>query len=450
MIEYEGLQSKKVLVLGLARSGVAAAELLHKLGAFVTVNDAKPFDANPEAQELLSKGITVICGRHPEDLLDEGFELVVKNPGIPYSNPIIADALEKSIPVITEMELAYLVSEAPFIGITGSNGKTTTTTLVFEMLEAAKKQPLIAGNIGTVACGVAAEATKDQIIVTELSSFQLMGTRTFKPKIAILTNLYEAHLDYHGTFEEYAEAKFGVTRNQTNEDYFIYNADQEVVRGYAEQSNAQLIPFSTKGKAQQGISADDENIYWQGEAILNRSEIVLPGKHNLENILCAVAASLLQNCPIDAIKQILSTFAGVRHRTQFVREWQGRKIYNDSKATNVLATKSALAAFSQPIVLLAGGLDRGHSFEELREEMKTVKAVVAFGETALRFIEFAKSCGITNIVRAIDVEDAVGYAAKLSDVGDVILLSPACASWDQHTSFEIRGDLFIDRVMKLS
>lgn len=450
MIEYEGLQYKKVLVLGLAKSGIAAAELLHQLGAFVTVNDAKPFDANPEAQELLSKGITVICGRHPEDLLEEGFELVVKNPGIPYSNPIIADAIDRELPVITEMELAYLVSEAPFIGITGSNGKTTTTTLLFEMLQAGQLKPLIAGNIGTVACGVAAEATKDQIIVTELSSFQLMGTRTFKPRIAILTNLYEAHLDYHGTFEEYAEAKFGVTRNQTNGDYFIYNADQPVVAQYAKQSKAQLVPFTTMGKSDQGISADAQKIYWQGEEILNRSEIVLPGQHNLENILCAVAASIIQNCSMDAVKQVLSTFAGVRHRTQFVREWQGRKIYNDSKATNVLATKSALAAFEQPIVLLAGGLDRGHSFEELREEMSAVKAVVAFGETALRFIEFAKSCGITNIVRAIDVEDAVGYAAKLSESGDIILLSPACASWDQHSSFEIRGDLFIDRVMKLS
>ena len=450
MIEYKGLQSKKVLVLGLAKSGVAAAELLHKLGAFVTVNDAKPFDANPEAQELLSKGITVICGRHPEDLLDEGFELVVKNPGIPYSNPIIADAIEKGLPVITEMELAYLVSEAPFIGITGSNGKTTTTTLIYEMFQAGKLNPLIAGNIGTVACGVAAEATKDQIIVTELSSFQLMGTRTFRPRIAILTNLYEAHLDYHGTFEEYGEAKFGVTRNQTADDYFIYNADQQVVANYAQRSNAQLVPFSTKGRSQEGISADNEKIYWHGEEVLSRKDIVLPGQHNLENILCAVATAILENCPMEAVKEVLANFAGVRHRTQFVREWQGRKIYNDSKATNVLATKSALAAFDQPIVLLAGGLDRGHSFEELRAEMGSVKAVVAFGETALRFIEFAKSCGITNIVRAIDVEDAVGYGAKLSEQGDIILLSPACASWDQHTSFEIRGDLFIDRVMKLS
>ena len=450
MIDYQALQHKKVLVLGLAKSGVAASELLHDLGAFVTVNDAKPFDANPEAQGLLAKGITVICGKHPEDLLDEGFELVVKNPGIPYFNPIVADAIKRNIPVITEVELAYYISEAPFIGITGSNGKTTTTTIIHEMLEADQKAPLIAGNIGTVSCGVAREATKDNTIVIELSSFQLMGTREFKPKIAIMTNLYEAHLDYHGTFDEYAEAKFNITRNQTEEDYFIYNADQEKLRSFAEKTNATKIPFTSKGKTEIGISADDNYIYWNGEAIIEREIIALPGKHNLENILCAVAAALFAGTSIEAIKSVLQTFSGVRHRTQFVREWKGRKIYNDSKATNCLATKSALDAFNAPIVLLAGGLDRGHSFEELRESMKQVKAVVAFGETGLRFIEFAKSCGIENAVSAINVEDAVGYAAKLSSEGDIILLSPACASWDQYDSFEIRGDIFINQAMKLN
>lgn len=450
MIQYNGLQAKKVLVLGLAKSGVGAAELLHELGAFVTVNDAKPFEANSEAQGLLTKGITVICGRHPEDLLDEGFELVVKNPGIPYSNPIIADAIARGIPVVTEVELAYLVSEAPFIGITGTNGKTTTTTIIFEMLEKGRKQPLIAGNIGTVACGVAKEATAENVIVTELSSFQLMGTRTFKPSISILTNLYDAHLDYHGTFEEYANAKFGITRNQTEQDFFIYNNDQQVVRDYAAKSNAQKIPFTTHGRAEIGISADEDAIYWQGERIIERQDIALPGKHNLENILCAVAACLTYGCDLQAIKDVLATFAGVRHRMQFVREWKGRKIYNDSKATNCLAAKAALDAFKQPIVLLAGGLDRGHSFEELRESMNNVKAVVAFGETGLRFIEFAKSCGVERTITATNVEDAVVYAADASEQGDVILLSPACASWDQYDSFEIRGDVFIESVQKLS
>ncbi len=449
MIQYSKLQHKKVLVLGLAKSGVAAAELLHQLGAFVTVNDSKPFDENPQAQQLLQKGITVICGRHPEDLLDEGFELIVKNPGIPYTNSIIEDALKRELPVITEVELAYLVSEAPIIGITGTNGKTTTTTLIYEMLNKANRRPLIAGNIGTVACSVAANATSENVIVTELSSFQLMGTIEFKPKIAILTNLYDAHLDYHGTFEQYAEAKFAIAKNQDETDWLIYNAEQDVVKQFANRSNAKKVPFNANGRSESGISADDTTIYWQGEPYLSRVNIALPGKHNLENILAALAACILYGCEKSDIEVVLKTFTGVRHRTQFVREWNGRKFYNDSKATNCLATKVALNAFHQPTILLAGGLDRGHSFEELRESMKNVKAVVAFGETGQRFIEFAKSCGIENTILAKDVEDAVRLAVPLSEIGDIILLSPACASWDQYKSFEIRGDLFIEAVMDL-
>lgn len=450
MIQITKFLHKKVLVLGLAKSGVAASLLLHKLGAFVTVNDAKPFDENPEAQNLLKKGISVICGRHPEDLLDEGFELVVKNPGIPYSNPIVKDAIARNLPVITEVELAYLVSEAPIIGITGTNGKTTTTTLIFEMLQEGNRKPKIAGNIGTVACSVAEEANSDEVIVTELSSFQLMGIEQFRPKIAILTNLFDAHLDYHGTFEEYAKAKIAITKNQNEEDYFIYNADQEVVVEWAERSKAQKIPLSINGRKNEGISADDTTIYWQGEPFIEREHIVLPGKHNLQNILAAIAACIIYGCDKAAMEKVLETFSGVRHRTQFVREWNGRKIYNDSKATNCLATKVALEAFDNPIVLIAGGLERGHSFEELREAMKNVKAVVAIGETKERFIEFAKSCGVIECKTAENIEDAVKKAAEVSDRGDVILLSPACASWDQYKSFEIRGDLFIEAAMKLS
>lgn len=449
MIQYENFQHKKVLVLGLAKSGVAAAELLHELGAFVTVNDSKPFEENPQAQSLLQKGITVICGRHPEDLLDEGFEVIVKNPGIPYSNPIIQDALNRQLPVITEVELAYLISEAPFIGITGTNGKTTTTTLVYEMLKNGNRAPLIAGNIGTVACGVAKEATKDECIVIELSSFQLMGIQTFKPKIAILTNLYDAHLDYHGTFDEYAKAKLNITKNQDESDWVIYNANQQIVEEYVKSSNAKKIPFHSGQRTEVGISADDQMIYWEGKPFIERSIIALPGKHNLENILAAIAACILYGCDKGKIEEVLQTFTGVRHRTQFVRNWQGRKIYNDSKATNCLATKVALDAFTEPTILIAGGLERGHSFEELRESMKNVVGVVAFGQTKARFIDFAKSCGVETTMEAENVEDAVQKAATISNLGNVILLSPACASWDQYPSFEVRGDLFIDAVMKL-
>ncbi len=443
------MEHKKVLVLGLAKSGVAAAELLHKMGAFVTVNDAKPFEENKDAQKLLQQGITVICGRHPEDLLDEGFEFVIKNPGIPYTNIIVNDAVNRGIPVWTEVELAYLISEAPMIGITGSNGKTTTTTLLYDILNEGGKKPLIAGNIGTVACTVTENATAENVIVTELSSFQLLGTETFKPKIAIWTNLYEAHIDYHGSMEAYGNAKFGITRNQDASDYLIFNADQEIVSAYARKSNAHLIPFTTTHINEDGVSADDEMIYWLGKPFMNRDKIALPGKHNLENVLAAVAAAILLNCPKDKMEQVLQSFTGVKHRTQYVREWKERKFYNDSKATNTLATRSALEAFKQPIVLLAGGLDRGHSFEELRPFMNNVHAVVVSGQTAERFAEFAQSCDVKTIIHAKDIAEAVPKAAEVSSAGDVILLSPACASWDQYPSFEVRGDLFIEAAMKL-
>ncbi|WP_033543521.1 UDP-N-acetylmuramoyl-L-alanine--D-glutamate ligase [Planococcus sp. CAU13] len=450
MKEIEQLHQKKVLVLGLAKSGFTAARFLHKMGAFVTVNDSKPFEENPEAQELLNMGVTVICGRHPEDLLDEGFELLVKNPGIPYSNPVVLAAQQKGVPVWTEIELAYRISEAPFIGITGSNGKTTTTTLLFHMLNQDEKKPLIAGNIGTVASGVAEHAKPENVIVTELSSFQLKGTQTFRPRIAIVTNLYEAHLDYHGSVEDYEASKMKLTQNQQAEDYFIYNADQPHLAAYAQKCKAQLVPFTLKGKTPVSISADDEFIYWQGKELIERSKVMLGGQHNLENILAAAAAALIWGGTEETIIRVLTSFTGVKHRSQFVVNWKGRKFYNDSKATNALATKSALEAFPDNIVLLAGGLERNHSLEELRPYMKRVKALVIFGETSDRFERFAYDCGVPAVEKVSDMYDAVVKAVGHSTDGDTILLSPACASWDQYENFEIRGDAFIEAVRKVT
>lgn len=444
--EFRG---KKVLVLGLAKSGHAAAELLHSLGADVVVNDASPETGNTVAQELRAKGILVICGGHPDNILDEGFDIIIKNPGIPYHNPVLQQAEQKGIPIWTEIELSYLVSEAPIIAITGSNGKTTTTTLLYHILNIAGKKPLIAGNIGTVACTVAQNAEPDEVIVMEVSSFQLAGTESFCPKIAVWTNLYDAHLDYHGTSEEYALAKAKVTANQTEEDFFIYNADQPEMQPYVNRSAARKIPFSLRGKQAEGISVDDELIYWQGEPFVKRSIIKLLGRHNLENILAATASAILMDCDKETIENVLSSFTGVRHRMQFVKELKGRTFYNDSKATNALATKSALSSFDSPVVLLAGGLDRGHSFEELRPHMSRVKAVLALGETADRLIDFAASCGIEHAVKVDTMEEAVQEAFAVSLEGDQILLSPACASWDQYPNFEERGDAFIEAVMNL-
>jgi len=440
---------KKVLVLGLAKSGVTAASLLHKLGAFVTVNDQKPISENPEAQSLLEEGIKVICGEHPLELLDEGFEIIVKNPGIPYSNPLIKGAIEKGIPVITEVELAYELSEAPIIGITGTNGKTTTTTLIFEVLEADGKKPLIAGNIGTVASGVAMKAETDNTIVMELSSFQLMGTRTFAPHIALITNLYEAHLDYHGDFKSYCEAKSNITKYQQPTDYFVYNADQEEVVRIAKQSSATTIPFSMKKVVDNGAYIEDGYVKFKGEAVIALADIILPGQHNLENILATVAVCKLRGASNEAIHQVMTTFKGVPHRLQFVANINGRKFYNDSKATNILAASKALSSFKVPTVLLAGGLDRGNEFDALIPSLEHVKAVITFGQTAKKIERVAKEAGISVIKTVDTVKEAVPVAYELSNEGDCILLSPACASWDQYKTFEERGSIFIDAVHKL-
>ena len=440
---------RKVLVLGLAKSGVAAASLLHKLGAFVTVNDFKPLSENVEAQELLEQGITVICGGHPVELLDEGFQLVVKNPGIPYHNPMIQKAIEMGIPVITEVELAYQISEAPFVAITGTNGKTTTTTLVFDMLKKGEKLPLIAGNIGTVASSVAQEASPENTIVIELSSFQLMGIETFNPRIAILTNLYDAHLDYHGTRKEYVQAKANITKNQTSSEFFIVNAEQEETMAVAKESNAKIIPFSTRRVLQEGAYIREGWIYFNDEQIMGTKDILLPGAHNLENVLSAIAAAKLSGVNNEAIFNVLNTFSGVKHRLQFISEFKERKFYNDSKATNILATQNAIAAFKEPIILLAGGLDRGNEFDELIPYLKNVKSVVTFGQTAEKIERAAESAGIKTIKRVDNVEKAVPVAYQLSEPGDVVLLSPACASWDQYKTFEVRGDIFIHAVHML-
>jgi UDP-N-acetylmuramoylalanine--D-glutamate ligase len=447
--KIESYCHKKILVLGLAKSGVTAAALLHKLGAFVTVNDKKPLAENPEAQGLLEQGIKVICGEHPIELLDEGFELIVKNPGIPYSNPMIQGAVEKGIPIITEVEIAYQISEAPFVAITGTNGKTTTTTLVYEMLNTGKKQPLIAGNIGTVASGVAAEAAQENTIVIELSSFQLMGIETFKPRIAIITNLYDAHLDYHGTRAEYHKAKANITKNQTKDEFLILNADQNETIEIAKHSKAVVVPFSTKKEVVDGADIREGWICFKGEKVMAVKDIALPGVHNLENILSAMAAAKLSGVENHAIAEVLTTFTGVRHRLQFVGNINGRKVYNDSKATNILATVNALNAFQAPIILLAGGLDRGNEFDDLLPYLNNVKAMVTFGQTAPKLERVGNMAGIKSLQRVDNVEKAVPAAYELSEPGDVILLSPACASWDQYKSFEVRGDIFIEAVHKL-
>ena len=434
--------NKKVLVLGLAKSGESAARLLDKLGAIVTVNDGKPFEENPAAQSLLEEGIKVVTGGHPLELLDEDFEWMVKNPGIPYNNPMVMRTLEKKIPVITEVELAYLISDAPIIGITGSNGKTTTTTMIAEVLTAGGQNGLLSGNIGFPASQVAQDAGKTDTLVMELSSFQLMGIEAFHPEIAVITNLMPTHLDYHGSFEEYVAAKWNIQKNMTASDYVVLNFNQDLAKELAKKTAAKVLPFSTKEKVD-GAYLDGDVLTFRGEAIVKASELGVLGSHNVENALATIAVAKLRGVDNQVIKETLAHFGGVKHRLQYVGEINQVKFYNDSKSTNILATQKALSGFdNSKVILIAGGLDRGNEFDELVPDIKGLKKMVILGESAARVKRAADQAEV-GYLDASDVRDATRKAFSVAEPGDVVLLSPANASWDMYKNFEVRGDEFL-------
>ena len=453
MLNKNVFEHKRVLVIGLAKSGVAVAKLLLHQGAMVTVNDRIPLEENPDAKSLIEEGIRVLAGSHPVDLLEEHFDFVVKNPGIPYHNCMVEAAMKKGIPVYTEVEIAYQLLEGLIIGITGSNGKTTTTTLASLMLKESfpEREVYAAGNIGIPLSQLAEKSTKDDIYVSELSSFQLMGIDQFKPKIACIVNIFSAHLDYHGTRDEYIKAKLQLTKNQTEEDYLVYNADYpELLTLIEGHTNATLVPFSRKNILEFGACVEGDFICFNGEKVIPVSTIQVPGTQNVENVLAAVAISKLAGATNEGVKKAVQNFHGVKHRTQFVKEVNKRRFYNDSKATNIIATQTALRSFTnQSVVLIAGGLDRGNGFDELVPDLKAVSGIVLYGETKEKLKEAAKVAGIPVIEVVNTLEEATKKAYAISKEDDIILLSPACASWDQFKSFEIRGDEFIQVVENL-
>ncbi|WP_151621115.1 UDP-N-acetylmuramoyl-L-alanine--D-glutamate ligase [Streptococcus intermedius] len=440
--------NKKVLVLGLAKSGESAARLLDKLGAIVTVNDGKPFEENPAAQSLLEEGIKVVTGGHPLELLDEDFELMVKNPGIRYDNPMVVRALEKKIPVITEVELAYLISEAPIIGITGSNGKTTTTTMIAEVLTAAGQNGLRSGNIGFPASQVATTATRNDTLVMELSSFQLMGIETFHPEIAVITNLMPTHIDYHGSFENYVAAKWNLQKNMTKSDFLVLNFNQTLAKDLAAKTQATVVPFSTTEEVD-GAYLEGNILTFRGEPIMAADELGVPGSHNIENALATIVVTKLRGIENQVIKETLAGFGGVKHRLQYVDEINHVKFYNDSKSTNILATQKALSGFeNSKVILIAGGLDRGNEFDELIPDIQGLKKMVILGESSARIKRAADKAGV-DYIDAESIKDATRKAFDEAQTGDIVLLSPANASWDMYPNFEVRGDEFIKTVEEL-
>lgn len=453
MLNKKVFEHKRVLVIGLAKSGVAVAKLLLHQGAIVTVNDRIPLEENPDAKSLIEEGIRVLVGSHPVDLLEEHFDFVVKNPGIPYHNCMVEAAIKKGIPVYTEVEIAYHLLEGLIIGITGSNGKTTTTTLASLMLKESfpERNVFAAGNIGIPLSQLAEQSKKEDIYVSELSSFQLMGIDQFKPKIACIVNIFSAHLDYHGTREEYIKAKLQLTKNQTEEDYLVYNADYpELITLIEGNTQATLVPFSRKNVLEFGASVEGEYICFNGEKVIPVSMIQVPGTQNVENVLAAVAIAKLAGATNEGIEKAVQNFHGVKHRTQFVKEVNKRRFYNDSKATNIIATQTALRSFTnQSVVLIAGGLDRGNGFDELVSDLTSVSGIVLYGETKEKLQEAAKAAGVPVIEVVNTLEEATTKAYEISKEDDIVLLSPACASWDQFKNFEIRGDEFIRVVENL-
>ncbi|HAF99898.1 UDP-N-acetylmuramoyl-L-alanine--D-glutamate ligase [Paenibacillus lactis] len=472
--EYRG---KTVVVLGLARSGVQVAKVLHKAGAEVTVNDRKEREQCPEASELEALGISVICGGHPDDLIHPGVALLVKNPGIPYSVPPVQNAMELGVPVVTEVEVAYHICAAPMIGITGSNGKTTTTTWVGQLLEDAGLSPIVAGNIGTPLSEAAQEANPDNWMVVELSSFQLKGTEDFRPRIAALLNIAETHLDYHGGMDDYIASKAKLFANQTADDTAVLNWDDPVCRSLVPYIKARILPFSMNEVLREGVyvmppygaegqmpggEEPERTVVYTDEKgftheIIRVENIGLPGRFNVGNALAASAIAITAGVSPDRLEPVLSSFRGVEHRLEFVDERDGIAYYNNSKATNSKATNMALTSFKEPIVLIAGGLDRGSDYEELVPSLRErVKAVVLLGQTKEKIAAAAEKAGLKQIILVDNGKDAadtltmaVQEAARLAEPGDIVLLSPACASWDMFPSFEVRGRIFKEAVHNL-
>lgn len=449
------LENKKVLLVGLAKTGVSTIKKLDKLGARILVTDIK---SKEKLEDILNElkdlnNVEYILGYHPEDISD--IDLTIVSPGVPLDLPFIEKLRSANIKIIGEVELAYQLSRNPiFIAITGTNGKTTTTSLVGEIFKEAKKDTYIVGNIGNPVIDTVDFTDENSVLVTELSSFQLESIDVFKPKVSTILNITEDHLNRHHTMENYIEAKARIFMNQQNNDFCILNYDDKKVRALSERVNANKIFFSRKKQLEEGIYLDiNNNIVIEIDekvVLLNKEELSLPGNHNLENCMAAAGIAYVSGISIEVIKEVLRTFAGVEHRQEFVRNLNGVMYVNDSKGTNPDSTIKAVQSYKRPIILIAGGYDKESNFDELLEVAKeNVCALVLLGQTANQIAECAKNKGFSNINIVKDMKEAVSVSNKLANNGDVVLLSPACASWDMYKSFEVRGKDFKDNVSNL-
>ena len=440
--------NKKILVLGMARSGYEACKYLSKHNNTIILNDGGSRDKQDKDKvlELEGLGITMVFGSHPDDLLDDSFDYIIKNPGIRNDHKYVIKAKELGIPVINEVEMAYrlLPGDVTLIGITGTNGKTTTTTLTYEMIKKSGKRVHLAGNIGYPLCSFLDKLESGDIIVMEVSCQQLANLDKFKPHIALMTNLSEAHIDFFGSYDVYKQVKLKLFKNQTEDDIAILNIENdEIMKGtYDIKSNVKY--FSSKREINGAYMLGDK-LYYYDEFIMNRDEFLLKGNHNVENALGAMMIAKEVGVDNESIVSVLKTFTGVRHRLEFIDRVNGVSYYNDTEATNTKCTTIALSSFNKNVILILGGLERGQDFHDLDNFISPVKEIVGIGECRDRVKEYGDSIGIkTNTFEKL--VNAMNYINSVVEDGDTVLLSPASASWDQYKQCEDRGDEFRDIV----
>ncbi|WP_314982221.1 UDP-N-acetylmuramoyl-L-alanine--D-glutamate ligase [uncultured Veillonella sp.] len=438
---------KHILVLGAGASGIGASWVLAQVGAHVVLNDYKPVTL-PATEEgrLVSAGVEIITGRQDESLLD-GVDRIVISPGISLDIPIVKAAQARGIDVVSEVELAYEVSKSPIVAVTGTNGKTTTTTLLTKVLEGSGKPVRVGGNIGDSLSEVAYSMPVGGFLVAELSSYQLETIKHFRPIGAIMLNITPDHLARHKTMENYIAAKERIFENQLKSDYLVLNIDDSVVADMENRAPSHILQISQKQTVENGAYYANGQCYvvknGVATAVIGDEDIHIPGSHNIENILTVIALTYALGVPIVEIHRIISEFHGVEHRLERVKTIDGITFYNDSKATNVDSVVKALESFDKPVILLAGGHDKMTPLEEFMQLVKeNTKAVIFMGEAAERFEAAAIEAGVEPIYRALSMKDAVEQGYKLAESGDIVLLSPACASFDWYSCFEERGDDF--------
>ena len=443
--------NKKILILGMARSGVAAARVLVKKKNEVIINDVKEKSLHDRKtiEELEELGCKLVLGSHPDDLVDQSIDYLIKNPGIKDNHKLVLKAKEMGIPVINEVELAYhlLPKDITIIGITGTNGKTTTTTLTYEIMhQAFPDKTYLTGNIGYPLCDLVDKVKSGDIVVMEVSVQQSVNIKDFHPHIALITNYSPAHIDFLDSYENYKKTKAKMFYNQKKDDIAILNLNNREVLDEMKDIKSIKKYFSSTQKT--NCYLENNAIYYNDEKVIDTKIIKIPGIHNIENILGAISIAKEFEVSNEVINDVISNFTGVEHRLEFVDEINGVRFYNDTEATNIKCTQIALSSFDKSIIIILGGLERGQNFDDLVDYSKNVKAIIGIGETRERVREFGKKINVPTYIHE-HLKDGFSDIIKVMEKDDIVLLSPASASWDQYKECEVRGKEFKDLVKEL-